>query len=151
MLSAAAGVEVIISFIPILSFLYNEIKLGRKKGSAWQISIIIIKRVKRIKMNTLKRKEYLKEKRLRSRRSYIDSDGGVCEVRVVRTPWQSWGLLRSPGLLRCFTNLAKFWSDDSSFSNIMIHTLGSSPCLFRVGLHMLHIGSWWNLCIPPGR
>ena len=34
--------------------------------------------------------EYLKEKRLRSRRSYIDSDGGVCEVRVVRTPWQSW-------------------------------------------------------------
>ena len=86
MLSAAAGVEVIISFIPILSFLYNEIKLGRKMGSAWQKSIIIIKRVKRIKMNTLKRKEYLKEKRLRSRRSYIDSDGGVWEVRVVRTP-----------------------------------------------------------------
>ena len=57
MLSAAAGVEVIISFIPILSFLYNEIKFIRKKGSAWQISIIIIKRVKRIKMNTLKRKD----------------------------------------------------------------------------------------------
>ena len=57
MLSAAAGVEVIISFIPILSFLYNEIKLGRKKGSAWQKIIIIIKSEK-------DQNEYLKEKRI---------------------------------------------------------------------------------------